>query len=391
MISVTEAQKQIAQNAKLLDILSVDLDDALGYFLAEDLSAPIDLPSFRQSAMDGYAFIHTGQTELKVVGQVQAGDTAIPELNAGEAIRIFTGAPVPDAADTVVIQEHITRIDDKLILNTIPARQANVRPIGEQITAGTAVLKKGHSINEASIGFLAGLGFTSVKVYRKPSVSILTTGNELQKPGTPLKPNHIYESNGIMLKNALARLGITEVQILKAQDTLDATKAAVKNALQASDVVLVSGGISVGDYDFVQEALLSNGVNEHFYKVNQKPGKPLWFGTTGDRSVFGLPGNPASSLTAFYIYVLPHLRKRMGSLSPFLNERKAELTEDINNSIGKTLFLKAGVAGTKITPYTGQASSMLNTYALSNALLVISDKETSLKAGDLVNYIDLNF
>ena len=328
---------------------------------------------------------------MKVVGQVQAGDTAIPELNAGEAIRIFTGAPVPDAADTVVIQEHITRIDDKLILNTIPARQANVRPIGEQITAGTAVLKKGHSINEASIGFLAGLGFTSVKVYRKPSVSILTTGNELQKPGTPLKPNHIYESNGIMLKNALARLGITEVQILKAQDTLDATKAAVKNALQASDVVLVSGGISVGDYDFVQEALLSNGVNEHFYKVNQKPGKPLWFGTTGDRSVFGLPGNPASSLTAFYIYVLPHLRKRMGSLSPFLNERKAELTEDINNSIGKTLFLKAGVAGTKITPYTGQASSMLNTYALSNALLVISDKETSLKAGDLVNYIDLNF
>ena len=391
MISVTEAQKQITQNAKLLDILSVDLNDALGYFLAEDLSAPIDLPSFRQSAMDGYAFIHNGQTELKVVGQVQAGDTAIPELNAGEAIRIFTGAPVPDAADTVVIQEHITRIDDKLILNTIPARQANVRPIGEQITAGTAVLKKGHSINEASIGFLAGLGFTSVKVYRKPSVSILTTGNELQKPGTPLKPNHIYESNGIMLKNALARLGITEVQILKAQDTLDATKAAVKNALQASDVVLVSGGISVGDYDFVQEALLSNGVNEHFYKVNQKPGKPLWFGTTGDRSVFGLPGNPASSLTAFYIYVLPHLRKRMGSLSPFLNERKAELTEDINNSIGKTLFLKAGVAGTKITPYTGQASSMLNTYALSNALLVISDKETSLKAGDLVNYIDLNF
>jgi len=391
MISVTEAQKQITQNAKLLDILSVDLNDALGYFLAEDLSAPIDLPSFRQSAMDGYAFIHNGQTELKVVGQVQAGDTAIPELNAGEAIRIFTGAPVPDAADTVVIQEHITRINDKLIINTLPDKRANVRPIGEQITAGTAVFKKGHYINEASIGFLAGLGFTGVKVYRKPSVSILTTGNELQKPGTPLKPNHIYESNGIMLKNALARLGITEVQILKAQDTLDATKAAVKNALQASDVVLVSGGISVGDYDFVQEALLSNGVDEHFYKVNQKPGKPLWFGTTGDKSVFGLPGNPASSLTAFYIYVLPHLRKRMGSSSPFLNERKAELTEDINNSIGKTLFLKAGVAGTKITPYTGQASSMLNTYALSNALLVISDKETSLKAGDLVNYIDLNF
>ncbi|MEH6656391.1 gephyrin-like molybdotransferase Glp [Leeuwenhoekiella marinoflava] len=391
MISVTEAQQLIIQKAKLLDTFTLNLEDAFGYFLAEDLTAPINLPSFRQSAMDGYAFIHTDKTELKVVGQVQAGDTQIPDLKKGEAIRIFTGAPVPDAADTVVIQEHTTRNGDQLILDKLPNKEANVRPIGEQITAGTYVLKTGHQINEASLGFMAGLGFTKIEVYRKPSVTILTTGNELQKPGTPLKPNHIYESNGIMLKSALGRIGITKVQNLKAQDTLEATKKAVKNALQQSDVLLVSGGISVGDYDFVQEALLSNGVKEHFYKVNQKPGKPLWFGTSEEKSIFGLPGNPASSLTAFYVYVLPHLRSRMGSLLPFLNERKAELTEDITNKIEKTLFLKAGVADTKITAYTGQASSMLNTYALSNALLVVPETETDLKAGDVVNYMDLSF
>ncbi|RXG11954.1 molybdopterin molybdochelatase [Leeuwenhoekiella aestuarii] len=391
MISVTEAQEIIIKNAKQLDTVTVDLENTFGYFLAQDLMAPINLPSFRQSAMDGYAFIHTGKTQLKVVGQVQAGDTETPDLKEGEAIRIFTGAPVPDAADTVVIQEHTTRRGDELILERLPNRKANVRPVGEQITEGTLVLKKGHQVNEATIGFIAGLGLTHIEVYRKPSVTILTTGNELQKPGTPLKPNHIYESNGIMLKNALSRIGITEVQISKAEDTLAATQEAVKKALQHSDVLLVSGGISVGDYDFVQEALLNNGVKEHFYKVNQKPGKPLWFGTIESRSVFGLPGNPASSLTALYIYVLPHLHSRMGSLKPFLNERKAELTEDINNKIGKTLFLKAGVLNTKITPYTGQASSMLNTYALSNALLVVPETETALKTGDLVNYIDLSF
>jgi len=391
MISVTEAQQLIIQNAKQLDTTTVNLENAFGYFLAEDLTAPINLPCFRQSAMDGYAFIHTDKTELKVVGQIQAGDTKIPDLKKGEAIRIFTGAPVPDAADTVVIQEHTKRNGDQLIIDKLPNKEANVRPIGEQITAGTYVLKKGHQINEASLGFLAGLGFTDITVYQKLSVTILTTGNELQQPGTPLKPNHIYESNSIMLKNALSRIGITEVQISKVEDTLEATQEAVKKALQESDVLLVSGGISVGDYDFVQEALLSNGVKEHFYKVNQKPGKPLWFGTTKSKSVFGLPGNPASSLTAFYVYVLPHLHSRMGSLHPFLNERKAELTEDISNKTGKTLFLKAGVSDTKITPYTGQASSMLNTYALSNALLVVPEIETALKAGDVVNYIDLSF
>ncbi|WP_028375460.1 gephyrin-like molybdotransferase Glp [Leeuwenhoekiella sp. MAR_2009_132] len=391
MISVLEAQEFVLKNAEKLPVISLKLEDSLGYNLAENCQAPLSLPSFRQSAMDGYAFIHTNETRLKVTGQIQAGDLSTPHLKPGEAVRIFTGAPVPETADTVVIQEHTTREGDTLIIEKLPLPKANVRPIGEQLTAGTQVLDRGHQINEASIGFMAGLGLTEVKVYAKPKVCIITTGNELQERGTPLKPNHIYESNGIMLQNALKRLGILNIQLLKAEDTLDATSKAVHQALENADVLIVSGGISVGDFDFVQQAFQDNGIEEHFYKVNQKPGKPLWFGIKDDKSVFGLPGNPASSLTCFYAYVLPHLRSRMGSINPLLNKRSAILSETITNIHGKTLFLKAGVNGNTITPFTGQASSMLNTYALSNALLLIPEDTEQLNAGDAVTYIDLNF
>lgn len=391
MIAVSEAQQLIEQHSIRLQTERINLEACLGFYLAEDIQAPFSLPSFRQSAMDGYAFIHSESKTLKVSGQVQAGDTSIPELKPGEAIRIFTGAPVPDAADTVIIQEHTTRDGDELILDKIPAKNANIRPIGEQIKKGELVLKQGHYINEATIGFLAGLGFTEVSVYKKPRVAILTTGNELQERGTELKPNHIYESNGIMLSSALNRIGITEIELIKAEDTLEATKSSVQNALEKADVVLVSGGISVGDYDFVQEALVQNEVKEHFYKVNQKPGKPLWFGTKGEKSVFGLPGNPASSLTCFYVYVLPHLRLRMGSKKPYLEKRKAILQQEVKNIHDKTLFLKAGVSEDQITPFTGQASSMLNTYAISNALLVIEPEQTVVKQGEKVSYLDLNF
>ncbi len=391
MIAVSEAQQLIEQHSIRLDTQHVKLEACLGFYLAEDIQAPFSLPSFRQSAMDGYAFIHSESKTLKVSGQVQAGDTSIPQLKPGEAIRIFTGAPVPDAADNVIIQEHTTRNGDELILDKIPAKNANIRPIGEQIKKGEFVLKQGHYINEATIGFLAGLGFTEILVYKKPRVAILTTGNELQERGTELKPNHIYESNGIMLSSALKRIGITDIELIKAEDSLEATKNLVQKALEKADVVLVSGGISVGDYDFVQEALIQNEVKEHFYKVNQKPGKPLWFGTKGKKSVFGLPGNPASSLTCFYVYVLPHLRLRMGSKKPYLEKRKAILQQEVKNIHDKTLFLKAGISEDQIIPFTGQASSMLNTYAISNALLVIEPEQTVVKKGKTVSYLDLNF
>ncbi len=391
MIAVTEAFDLIRKNSSVLPVEEISLEMALGYFLADDLQAPISLPSFRQSAMDGYAFRHSDAVTLRVKGQVQAGATELPQLEEGEAIRIFTGAPVPEAADTVVIQEHTKREGDVLHLEKIPSKNANIRPVGEQIRAGDTVLTRGHYLNEASIGFLAGLGFTHLKVYRKPKVTILTTGNELQERGAPLKPHHIYESNGIMLENALKRLGIVKVEKIKVADTLAATVAAVKQALQASDVLLLSGGISVGDYDFVQEALVQNGVTEHFYKINQKPGKPLWFGTKEAHSVFGLPGNPASSLTCFYAYVLPHLRQRMGSLKPFLEEREALVKQHISNPFGKTLFLKAGVTQNSIKPFTGQASSMLNTYAVSNALLIVPADKSEVHPGETVTYLDLNF
>ena len=391
MIAVSEAKQHVTAQYTPMQVIELALAKSAGSYLAEDLVAPLSLPSFRQSAMDGYAIIHSEAKRLHVSGQVQAGDVTLPELHVGEAIRIFTGAPIPDAADTVVIQEHVTRDGDTITINQLPRPGANVRPVGEQISKDTVVLKKGHQINEASIGFMAGLGITEISVYAKPKVTILTTGNELQEPGTILKPNHIYESNGLMLQTVLRRLGIETIQLLKVSDTLEATTQAVTKALDQSDVLLVSGGISVGDFDFVQEAFEANAVKNHFYKVNQKPGKPLWFGTKGAKSVFGLPGNPASSLTCFYAYVLPHLRKRMGANHPFLNTRNAKLTSALKNPYGKTLFLKAGVTQDTITPYTGQASSMLNTYALSNALIIVPEEQELLNTGDWIQYMDLNF
>ncbi|WP_405327619.1 gephyrin-like molybdotransferase Glp [Leeuwenhoekiella sp. LLG6367-2.1] len=391
MISVSEAQTLVIKYAEKLPICNIELENSLGYFLAEDCIAPISLPSFRQSAMDGYAFINTGDKHLKVIGQVQAGDSITPQLKSGEAIRIFTGAPLPDGADTVVIQEHVNRDGDSIHIEKLPALGANVRPIAEQLKAGTTVLKTGHKINEASIGFMAGLGLTHLKAYQKPRICILTTGNELQTRGTLLKPNHIYESNGIMLETALKRLGVFDIQIVKVEDSLSQTIDAVHNSLKSADVLLVSGGISVGDFDFVREAFQQNEIEEHFYKVNQKPGKPLWFGSKGSKSVFGLPGNPASSLSCFYAYVLPHIQKRSGSLNPFLEKRTAFLTEKIKNIHSKTLFLKAGVYNNEITPFTGQASSMLNTFANSNALLIVPEQIEDLEIGDSVSYLDLNY
>lgn len=389
MISVSEALQHIEKYCTPDKKVLKSIEKILGLVLAEDVVSPINMPPFRQSSMDGYAYIHSEETNYKVVGEVQAGSGADIQLNPGEAVRIFTGAKVPDAADTIVIQENVNRGGDFIEITKIPNKEANVRPLGEQIKTGEIALEKGTELNEAAIGFLASIGVAKVKVYKTPKVSILVTGNELQQLRTKLDEGKVYESNSITLKIALKRIGVKKVKIRRVKDTLEATKKAVAKCLAKSDIVLISGGISVGDYDFVKQALEENGVNEVFYKINQRPGKPIWFGSKKNKLVYALPGNPASSLSCFYIYALPVIKAQMGFSAYHLPRLKATATSDIKNPTGKTLFLKGTVINGSATLLGGQASSMLKSFAVSNALLQVPEYQEIIKQGEELTYIQL--
>ncbi|WP_299129181.1 gephyrin-like molybdotransferase Glp [uncultured Winogradskyella sp.] len=390
MISVKDALGIIEKVTVNLQYKNVDLSNALGFVLANDVLSPIDMPPFRQSAMDGYALKWSGNSKYKNKGESKAGDSANLEFKEGEAIRIFTGALVPDVANTVVIQEHVEKVDNDIIIKQMPSKYANIRKKGEQIKTGDIALKKGTLLNAAAIGFLACLGISKVRVFKKPKVGILVTGSELQQAGSVLKQGKIYESNSIMLKSALKAIGIKDAQSYSVKDDYISTKKIIESALETNDVLLISGGISVGDYDFVKQALEDNNVDELFYKINQKPGKPLWFGKTNKTFVFALPGNPASALTCFYIYVQSLLKTMCGYRKVHLERLKAKCITDIKNASAKTLFLKATLNNNnEVKVHQGQSSAMLHTYALSNALVCIDETVTELKAGDEVECLKL--
>lgn len=390
MISVVEALAEVEKYCNPLKSVIKEVVDSYGYILAENVLSPLNMPPFKQSSMDGYALINSVDKSYKVIGEVQTGSSQNIKLKKGEAIRIFTGARVPDEADTVVMQEHVSRIADEIIIEKIPSKGSNVRPQGEQVKVGEIALEKGTFLNEAAVGFLAGLGITNIAVYKLPKVGILITGNEIKKSGESLEEGEIYDSNSLTLKLGLKRLGIEEIEILFSEDTLEKTTNSLKKLLNNNDVILISGGISVGDYDFVEEALKENSAEQIFYNVNQKPGKPLWFGKKEEKMIFALPGNPASSLTCFYVYAWPLLKALMGFKDFHLPKLKAKANSDIQNNFSKTLFLKGNVENNTATEFSGQASSMLKSFAVSNALLMIPEDVKLIKKGESVTYLKLD-
>jgi molybdopterin molybdotransferase len=344
---------------------------AVNQILFEDISSPMNMPPFAQSAMDGYAVCLHKDLNYHVIDEVKAGDNHEPELKKGEAIRIFTGAPVPKTANAVIMQEKV-QINDPLIkLESSIDIGDNIRPIGEQMKYGDVALKKGTKLTAASIGFLTSLGITEVNVYKKPSIAILVTGNELVKAGKKLNYGQIYESNAVMLQIVLNTLGYNEVITFKVDDDYNNTYNKLKDILNHHDVVLVSGGISVGDYDFVGKALLELNVNQLFYKVKQKPGKPLFFGKKEDTVVFALPGNPAASLSCFYIYVQTALQIMSGDVNFSLKRISAKSKSNFKNKGDRAQFLKAIYNNETVTILEGQSSSMLHTFALANALVYV--------------------
>lgn len=385
MISVEEAKSRLDVFRPRLKTETRDVKNAVGFVLAETVVSPIDMPPFPQSAMDGYALgkgERSANSKFNLIGEIAAGSSKTVELNEGECVRIFTGSAVPKSAVAVVQQEWVTRDDKTITLTQEVASGKNIRPQGEQIKTGSEALKAKSFIKPATIGFLNMLGIESVSVYRKPKVAILVTGNELVAAGEPLQYGQVYEANAQMLQTALQQEGLSS-EIKHVRDNLNDTESMIQSAVNEFDMVVISGGISVGDHDHVGAAFKNLGVKEIFYKVAQKPGKPLYFGTIEDKAVFGLPGNPAASLTCFYEYVLPLVRRSFGRTDERVAQHKLPFVSGKVQSINRAQFLKAVVSeGVQILD--GQSSAMLNTFAQANALVYVRPNANQPKVGELL-------
>ena len=386
MITVSEAQHIIRANTKPLQPETARIEDAFEKVLAADVIGQFDIPAFPQSAMDGYAFCYNDwitSHKLTVQGESAAGVGEPIELRPGQAVRIFTGAAVPGKADTVVMQEKI-KLDNGLLIveDEKITVGANVRKKGAEIQAGDVALKKGTTLTPAAIGFLAGIGISTVPVFPFPRVGIIVTGNELEQPGEPLKYGGVYESNSFSLSAALQKINIIP-RIFRAHDDLDQLSFILQSAINDSDVVLLTGGVSVGDYDFVIRAAEKCGVKTCFHNVKQRPGKPLFFGSKDHRLVFGLPGNPASVLTCFYEYVL----EAMGILTQRdlkLKTTIATLEKPLSKAHPLTHFLKGYYDGHVVNLLEAQESFRMRTYAEANCLVVHEADIMEYQKGDQI-------
>ncbi|NMN37402.1 gephyrin-like molybdotransferase Glp [Pedobacter sp. SG918] len=390
MISVKEAKHLISQHIKALNPISIDLAKASGLILAADVYAKYDIPAFSQSAMDGYALkFEDREQELSVVGEMAAGTATNITIQKGETSRIFTGAPLPKGADTVVMQEKITRIDGKITLQDLNLKPGlNVRDKGSEIKASALAMEKGDFLSPAAIGFLAGIGINEVSVYPMPKISIIVTGKELQQPGKPLEFGQVYESNSYSLSAALKLEGIEQVAVYEADDDLGILKNVLLNAMANSDVVLLTGGVSVGDYDFVIEAASHCGIKQIFHKVKQKPGKPLYFGTKDQKLIFGLPGNPSSVLSCYYNYVLPSI-KSLSHQNNSVIEVQAELTHPYSKPAGLTHFLKGKYENGLVTPLSAQESYRLSSFAQANCLICLDEIQEHFNKSDTITVMIL--
>lgn len=384
MITVSEAFSILQNNIPTPQEENSALLEARKKTLSQSILSPIHMPPFRQSAMDGYAVCIHDNLTYQIIGEIKAGDAESFILKPGQAVKIFTGAPVPDTAQAMIPIEKVTVAQSVLTVQSVPKREDNIRPVGEQIKKGELALEKGTELDAAAIGFLAALGITTVSVFKKPSVGIVVTGNELLNPGTPLTYGKVYESNGVMLEAALMDAYYHEVTCYTVKDDFESTKDTLQTAIEKHDVILVSGGISVGDYDFVAQALHELQVKTLFHKVNQKPGKPLFAGKVNEKMIFALPGNPAACLTCFYVYALPTLKRISGHITQYEATNTLPLGHHLSVNNSRSQFLKAKITNGKVTILSHQASSMLNTFSTANALVCVGEGDYKLKENELV-------
>jgi len=384
MISVSEAKALILQNSLFSRKRQLPLGEASGFVLAQDVIAKTDIPNFDQSSMDGYAIRFDDHRQaIAIIGEMAAGTSVQLKIHPGESTRIFTGAPLPQGADTIVMQEKASVSNGFLEVADEHLKQGfHVRKKGSEVRSGERAMAECTLLSVAAIGFLAGIGETEVWIYDAPGIGIILTGNELQQPGKSLEFGQVYEANSLSLTAALKKIGVSDVTVYSAEDDPEKLQTVLQNALDHHDAVLLNGGVSVGDYDYVVGAALKCGVVQHFHKVRQKPGKPLFFGTKNEKLVFGLPGNPSSALTCFYQYVLPALCKIMKKDNPVLTTI-AELTHDYPKPAGLSHYVKAFWQDGKVTPLHAQESYRMHSFAQANCFLVFPEEETGGKKGEL--------
>jgi molybdopterin molybdotransferase len=418
LISIDEARRRVLGAVRRLPAEEVPLAKALGRVLAEDVESGIDVPPFDSSAMDGYAVIAGPAAELELIGEARAGHPAAEPVRPGTAIRISTGAAIPPGATAVVPLERSEVLGGGAAAGTADERgtaeagaaaagaaepgaaaepaaagrvrvQAsspgdNVRRAGEDVPAGRRVLGAGVVLGPAELGVAASVGRAALLCSRRPRVAVLVTGDELTEPGEPLEPGGIYGSNGFVLaaqtERAGARLAVRET----VRDDPDQTREALARALDSAEVVIVSGGVSVGPHDHVKSALESLGVEQRFYGVRLRPGKPTWFGTRDDRLAFGLPGNPVSATVAFQLFVRPALAALQGA-DPDARRTPATLAEPLPRHPIREQAVRVRLAATddgwRATSTGAQGSHMLTSMLGADALALIPPGEGELASG----------
>ena len=396
MRSVEEHRRVVAGLINPRPPVALPLAAALGLVLADDVVAPLSLPGFDNSAMDGYAVLATDvapagentPVRLPVAEDIPAGRTDIPTLAAGTAHRIMTGAPLPAGATAVVPVEATDGATDTVTIRSASREGQHIRRAGEDVTAGTTVLRAGQVVTPAALGLAAALGLGELTVVPRQRVLVVSTGTELVGPGVPLQPGQIYESNGVMLAAAVRDAGADVAASPMTGDDVDAFRETLRGHVADADLILTTGGVSAGAYEVVKDALGGSGDVE-FVKVAMQPGMPQGAGTLDGVPVVTLPGNPVSALVSFEVFVRPALRAAMGRPDAERPRRDAVLTEDLTSPRGKRQFRRGVLDGDAVTSYGPPASHHLRWLASANCLLELGEDVDSVNAGTRVQVWDL--
>ena len=383
-------RRRVLSGLSPLTPIQTALSEAHGSVLAEDVSAPGDIPPFANSAMDGYAVAAatvTAGEPVRVVGEIAAGAAERPSPGPGQAVRIMTGAPLPAGVDAIVPVELVDEHGHEVVLHIVPTAGENVRDAGESVRAGETVLTAGRPLGAAEIGMLAAMGVGRVLVHPRPRVAVLATGDELIEPGKPLRPGQIHESNSYLLAAQVVEAGAIAFRQPIAVDDRASLKRAFRGALAQADLLVTSGGVSAGRYDLSKQVLADMG-DVSFSKVGMQPGMPQAFGTIDGVPVFGLPGNPVSAAVSFEVHVRPAIRRLQGRQDLNRPRLTARLAEGVRSPEHKVSFLRVTlerVADGWTASTTGaQGSGILRSMVLADGLAEVPAERTSLDAGEQV-------
>jgi molybdopterin molybdotransferase len=393
LLTMEEAQRLIIEQARPLRAETMRLEQAAGRVLAEPGRAAVDLPPFASSAMDGFALRAADSPgTLPVVARIAAGVPAPRALEPGEAMAIATGGVVPEGADAVIPLEYVVDRDNEVEIPELVAPGANVRPRGGDVRAGEVLVTRGTRLDAARLGALAASGIAEVECFARPRAAVVATGTELRPPGEPLGLGEVYEANGLILATQLESAGAEVSRAPAVADDEAAHRAALERGLEA-DILVTSGGVSVGPHDLVRRIEAELGVEEVFWRVAVKPGKPVAFGVRGSTLVFGLPGNPVSSLVAFELFVRPAVLALQGAADPLPRFEPGRLAAALRRNPERDELVRArsteGGEAVELEPLTGQESHMIARAAAADALVLVPRGEGELPAGSAVRYLRL--